>query len=164
MPNGNTTGCESVGSRAIEVSDAGDMVWEFVTPVTNAGPMTQGDVAPVRAPGFANDIHTFRRYAPDYPGLVGRDLTAKGPIERYLLLRNADLSSIDPVVPGLDTIFTGIGDTSLHPIDDAFVVDFAWGEHDDDACASPLVFYQLDTDFYELLAIKAGACRVQLKF
>jgi hypothetical protein len=39
-----------------------------------------------------------------------------------------------------------------------------WGDPDDAACASPLIFYELDTDFYELIAIKAGDCQVQLKF
>ncbi len=45
--------------------------------MTDDGPLTQGDPIPPRR----NAIFRAYRYAPDYPGLAGQDLTPGGPIE-----------------------------------------------------------------------------------
>jgi hypothetical protein len=62
------------------------MVWRYVNPVTDSGPLYQGDTVPddPHRPGQKmNAVFKTARYAPDYPGLAGRNLTPQGPIERY---------------------------------------------------------------------------------
>ncbi|MCH7667043.1 MAG: HU family DNA-binding protein, partial [Acidobacteria bacterium] len=46
-----------------------------VNPVTGEGPLTQGDSTE------GNFVFRANRYAPDYPGLAGQDLTPGGAIE-----------------------------------------------------------------------------------
>ncbi|MAF50168.1 MAG: aryl-sulfate sulfotransferase [Rhodospirillales bacterium] len=63
--NGNTLICEGLWGRFFEVTEAGELVWEFINPITirrETGP-TVGDVSSV-----------FRayRYAPDGPEIQGR--------------------------------------------------------------------------------------------
>ncbi|MCX7047485.1 MAG: DUF1566 domain-containing protein [Candidatus Sumerlaeota bacterium] len=83
LPNGATLICEGLTGRLFEVTTAGLMVWEYICPVTDAGPMTQGDAIPADPRGgFLNAVFQADRYAPDYPGLAGKDLTPRGPIEQ----------------------------------------------------------------------------------
>jgi hypothetical protein len=82
LPNGNTLICEGVGGTFFEITPAHDVVWKYVNPVTEAGPLAQGDSA------VQNEVARCYRYGPDYPGLVGKDLTPGLPIEIYLA--NAD--------------------------------------------------------------------------
>jgi sugar lactone lactonase YvrE/formylglycine-generating enzyme required for sulfatase activity len=85
LPNGNTLICEGVKGNIFEVTPAGQIVWRYVCPVTTTV-LTQGDTIP-QDPGHAgqymNAVFRVVRYAPDYPGLSGRDLTPVGPIEKY---------------------------------------------------------------------------------
>jgi len=77
LPNGNTLICSGSSGEFFEVTLDGEIVWRYVNPMRPIGPLTQGE-----AP--ANNI-VFRvvRYAPDYPGLAGRDLTPGAPLELY---------------------------------------------------------------------------------
>ncbi|MCP4580820.1 MAG: hypothetical protein GY839_04335 [candidate division Zixibacteria bacterium] len=77
LPNGNTLICSGLHGMFYEVTPGGEVVWQYINPVSAYGPMNQGD-----AP-FANSVFRIHRYAPDYPGLVGRDLTPGDPIEIY---------------------------------------------------------------------------------
>ncbi|MEI7635441.1 MAG: aryl-sulfate sulfotransferase, partial [bacterium] len=82
LPNGNTLICEGLKGNLFEVTTTGLTVWRYMCPVTDAGPMTQGNSIPADPRGgFMNAVFQSDRYAPDYPGLVGRDLTPRGPIE-----------------------------------------------------------------------------------
>ncbi|MEI6669477.1 MAG: SUMF1/EgtB/PvdO family nonheme iron enzyme [Acidobacteriota bacterium] len=82
LPNGNTLICAGVVGHLFEVTPAGDIVWQYVNPMVRGGILAQGET-----PGKDNRGHLFNavfkvhRYAPDYPGLAGRDLTPKGVIE-----------------------------------------------------------------------------------
>ena len=82
LPNGNTLICDCTLGASFEVTSTGETVWRYVNPVTNNGPLTQGDSIPTF---FGNVLSNwaFRspRYAPDYPGLEGKDLTPGGFIE-----------------------------------------------------------------------------------
>ena len=62
LPNGNTLISEGVPGRLIEVTPAGEVVWEFVNPI-------QGD---------NKRVFRARKYAADYPGFAGKDLTPGG--------------------------------------------------------------------------------------
>ena len=86
LPNGNTLICEGVKGNLFEVTQTGQMVWHYVCPVTNSGPMTQGDTIPEDPAGvidtqYMNAVFRVYRYPATYPGLVGRDLTPSGTIE-----------------------------------------------------------------------------------
>jgi Ca2+-binding RTX toxin-like protein len=90
LPNGNTLIGEGGTGRAFEVTPAGDIVWEYVNPV-DAGDnvVHQGD-EPGFLPGFLGErlgvrssiFFRFKRYAPDFAGFDGRDLTPGGVLER----------------------------------------------------------------------------------
>ncbi len=83
LPNGNTLIAEGMTGRIFELA-AGQRVWEYVNPVVRSGPMVQGEAIPPFSPGNERQQNTiFRayRYAPDYPGLAGKDLSPKGTIE-----------------------------------------------------------------------------------
>jgi hypothetical protein len=77
MSNGNTVICQGPAGRFLEITSAGDVVWEYVNPVGQSGPVMQG-VTPTD-----NIVFKIHRYAVDDPGLAGRDLTPKGTIETY---------------------------------------------------------------------------------
>jgi hypothetical protein len=61
------------------------MVWRYVCPVTTTI-LAQGSSVPIdaaRPDQFMNAVFRVYRYAPTFPGLVGKDLTPIGPIETY---------------------------------------------------------------------------------
>ncbi len=84
LPNGNTLITSGVPGIIFEVTPDGEKVWEYINPIVAEGPLTQGD--PIQTVGFAGRRAVYRsyRYAPDYPGLAGRDLTPGGPLEIVL--------------------------------------------------------------------------------
>ena len=77
LPNGNTLITEGRDGRLIEVSADGEVVWEFVNPVTTRGLIKQGD--PPNPQGIEvrqrNDLFRVRKYSPDHPAFAGRDMT-----------------------------------------------------------------------------------------
>ena len=81
LANGNTLICEGATGRLFEVTSEGERVWEYVNPVTQNGPVRQGDVPPSMNGNQQNNVFRAYRYAPNYPGLEGRDLEPKGVIE-----------------------------------------------------------------------------------
>jgi uncharacterized protein (TIGR03437 family) len=88
LPNGNTNICYGVFGVAEEVTPAGEIVWKYVNPVEagNTGALTQGhalDPDPNATGEYMNAMFKVRKYAPDYAGLVGQDLTPKGTLEKY---------------------------------------------------------------------------------
>jgi hypothetical protein len=58
------------------VTQEGELVWQYVNPVAGSGSVQQGEPA-----GFW--VFRTHRYAPDYPGLDGKDLTPGSPIENF---------------------------------------------------------------------------------
>lgn len=77
MLNNNTVICEGATGRLFEVTYDGDLVWQYSNPEGLQGAVHQGE--------HPTAVATFRciRYAPDYPGLVGQDLTPGAPLELY---------------------------------------------------------------------------------
>lgn len=80
LPNGNTMALLARVGRLLEITPEGEVVWEYVNPVTNAGIFrtiitsehenVMGGWAPLR-------------YPVDFPGLAGKDLSPKGPITQF---------------------------------------------------------------------------------
>ena len=86
LQNGNTLICEGGHGDFTEVTPAGEIIWKYICPVDDNGPMTQGDsipVNPVRPDETMNSVFRVYRYAPDYPAFVGKDLTPGNFIELY---------------------------------------------------------------------------------
>ena len=87
LPNGNTLICYGARGTIFEVTPAGKTVWKYVNPTNSYGPLRQGEPVPLeqarRGEGPANQVYRAYRYAPDYPGLQGLDLTPGEPIELY---------------------------------------------------------------------------------
>ena len=77
LPNTNLLVCVGRFGYAYEMTQDGDIVWEYKTPIIGGEAATQGDILTV------NQNLTFRmdRYPVDYPGLVDQDLTSQGWIE-----------------------------------------------------------------------------------
>jgi phosphatidylethanolamine-binding protein (PEBP) family uncharacterized protein len=83
LPNGNTLICAGVIGNLFEVDSGGATVWQYVNPVVRGGILAQGETPGKDVRGHLfNAVFKVERYAPDYPGLRGRDLTPKGVIER----------------------------------------------------------------------------------
>ena len=74
LPNGNTLICSGRGGQFLEVDSAGNLVWEYINPISN-NPISQGSTP------FANDVFRATRYDEDYAAFHGRDLTPGEPLE-----------------------------------------------------------------------------------
>lgn len=80
LPNGNTMAQLARVGRLLEIAPDGEVVWEYVNPVTNAGI--------VRTLITSEHENTFGgwsplRYGVDFPGLADKDLSPKGPITAF---------------------------------------------------------------------------------
>jgi hypothetical protein len=75
LANGNTLVCSGDKGTMFETTDAGELVWEYINPVTQNGVMDQGDPIPPGVGGDGNMTFRAYRYPPDYPGFDGKDLT-----------------------------------------------------------------------------------------
>jgi len=77
LPNGNTLICSTTEGHIFEVTSEGELVWEYINPVTGEGQILEA--MPDRLP-MTNAVWRAYRYGPDHPALAGRDLTPKGTI------------------------------------------------------------------------------------
>lgn len=77
LPNGNTLIASGGQGWIFEVTEAGEVVWEYISPITSDGPLAQGE------PTDEADNFMFRatRYPMDYAAFDGKDLIPLGPIE-----------------------------------------------------------------------------------
>lgn len=103
QPNGNTLICSGANGRIFEVKTDGTIVWEYINPVIGSGPLTQGTPVPVQGDRQTNTVFRAYRYAPDYAGLAGKDLTPGDPIEIYPTL--VDNTFARPTEVSLDQNF-----------------------------------------------------------
>jgi hypothetical protein len=76
LPNGNTLICSDTEGHIIEVTPAGDAVWEYINPVTSDGILTfKRDNWPMY-----NSIFRAFRIGTNDPALAGRTLTSGNTI------------------------------------------------------------------------------------
>lgn len=76
LPNGNTFICSDTEGHFFEVTSTGELVWEYINPVTRDGAVkTLGDALPM-----VNSVFRAFRYSADEPALKDRDLVPKGTI------------------------------------------------------------------------------------
>jgi hypothetical protein len=86
LPNGNTLICDGIHGNLLEVTSSGQVIWKYINPVINTGPLYQGDSIPQDPthPGeYRNMVFRAQRYSPTHPGLLGRDLTPGNFLELY---------------------------------------------------------------------------------
>ena len=84
LPNGNTLICSGVNGTLFEVTAGGKVVWKYINPTGKDKIYAYNsiiDVDPNKADQLMNEVFRVLRYAPDYPGLVGKTLTSLGTIE-----------------------------------------------------------------------------------
>ncbi len=75
LKNGNYIFTESSDGRAWEIDSSKNVVWRYTNPVNSGNPMYQGDNPQ------NNMVFRFNHYAPDFPGLSGKNLTPGAEIE-----------------------------------------------------------------------------------
>lgn len=74
MPNGNTLICRGPEGLVMEIDQQEQEVWRYVNPVATVGILEQGQID-------NNKLFRAHRYAPNYAGLAGRNLSPGDPIE-----------------------------------------------------------------------------------
>jgi hypothetical protein len=77
LPNGNTLACKGPSGEFFEVTPGGDIVWRYIDPVTDSGPVWQGDSV------YSNSVFKIRRYAPDFTAFAGRSMAPGKHVELY---------------------------------------------------------------------------------
>lgn len=75
LPNGHHLVCQGADGRFFELNASESLVWEYINPVNNQGPIEQGDTP------LQNGVFRATHLSVNHPGLVGRDLTPQAPIE-----------------------------------------------------------------------------------
>jgi hypothetical protein len=78
QPNGNTLICSGAHGHFFEVTNGGDVVWEYINPLVGFAGQNASPVATDRSPPGA--VFRVMRYGPDHPAFAGKDLRPKGPI------------------------------------------------------------------------------------
>lgn len=82
LSNGNILICEGESGNFFEVASDMNTVWQYINPVSNYGPINQGE-EPGGTPqdGNPNNVFRIKRYTSDYAGLSFYDLIGGEPIE-----------------------------------------------------------------------------------
>ena len=84
--NGNTIICSGTVGRFIEVTTAGEIVWEYICPVQDTGPIIQGQTPssdPARTGETMNSVFRVYKYPKTYSAFSGKTLTPGDFIEIY---------------------------------------------------------------------------------
>lgn len=83
LPNGNTIAQLAYLGRMVELTPDGEVVWDYVNPVTWGGEIVKTLIT--TDPDHKNTMNGWSpfRWAPDYPGLAGKDLSPKGLITEF---------------------------------------------------------------------------------
>ncbi len=86
LPSGNTLITYGTKGTLYEVNLNGEIVWEYINPVTNQGTLAQGDIIPEgnNIGTTANAIFKVRRYAPDYTAFSDKDMTPGDYLETWV--------------------------------------------------------------------------------
>ena len=147
LPNGNTLVTFGTQGTLIEVDLEGEIVWKYISPVTNQGILSQGDEIPAgnNAGSTANVIFKVRRYAVDLPVFTEKGVTPGDYLETW-----TDLCPEEESLPwdsdGDGCIDDSDGDSVEDPIDVCWGFDDAIDVDNDsipDGCDS---FIDSDSD------------------
>lgn len=84
LPNGNTLINESINGRFFEVNSLGEIVWNYMNPLDGDTALNYNEVYDLDVANYNNKAFKAFKYAANYSGLAGQDLTPKAPLEQYL--------------------------------------------------------------------------------
>src|SRR5204863_10068517 len=86
LPNGNTLLCSGSNGTLVEVTPEKEVVWKYINPTR--GGFVPSKFYPTGSEGFGprggGSLFRAYRYAPDYPGLAGKELTPGDTIETWV--------------------------------------------------------------------------------
>ena len=92
MPNGNLLICEGSSGHFFEVDLDGNLLWEYINPVSINGPLEQGEEPGGTPPnGNPNSVFRIKRLAATYEGLQNYNLDPGDPIEINPLNYNCEI-------------------------------------------------------------------------
>jgi len=77
LPNGNTLICADTEGHIFEVTMEGELVWEYINPVTAEGEIVDSIID---APPMYNPVFRALRYGGDHPAFASKELISRGPI------------------------------------------------------------------------------------
>ncbi len=86
LPNGNTLITGGPTGTLFEVTSGGQVIWKYINPVINTGPLYYDDSIPSdpnNVGTYQNYVFKVHRYAPTYTAFTGKDLTPGSLIELY---------------------------------------------------------------------------------
>jgi PKD repeat protein len=86
LPDGHTIICSGATGEFIEVTMGGEIVWKYICPVDQNGPIKQGSLPPAdpaRTGETMNSVFRVYKYPTYYPAFTGRTLTPGNYIELY---------------------------------------------------------------------------------
>jgi hypothetical protein len=86
LPNGNTIICSGTVGLFLEVTSAKEIVWKYICPVQQTGPITQGknpDIDAARTAETMNSVFRVYKYPVDYAAFTGKTLTPGDYVEIY---------------------------------------------------------------------------------
>jgi hypothetical protein len=74
LENGDTLVTLGATGAVLEITPAGQTVWNYVNPDTDQGLLQQGESAEAAGLGYANNVFRATRYPYDFEGFVGKNL------------------------------------------------------------------------------------------
>jgi PKD repeat protein len=86
LPDGHTIICSGTVGEFLEVTMGGEIVWRYICPVDQNGPMKQGATPPAdpaRTGETMNSVFRVYKYPTSYPAFAGRTLTPGNYVELY---------------------------------------------------------------------------------
>jgi hypothetical protein len=104
LPNGNTLIDSGTQGHFLEVTEDGEVVWDYISPVFGRGNPPQIEPSFFDFMGRGNTVFRAYRYGPDYPGLKGKNLVPQGTLTGRVPLGSGD---------ELQTPLTGFGFTGM---------------------------------------------------
>lgn len=93
LPNGNTLICSGTWGHLFEITPSGEKVWEYLSPVTTSGVLSQGST-PASNPvhGTFNWVFRANKYPLNYPAFTNKTLTPGDPVEQDPLPSICDIA------------------------------------------------------------------------
>jgi len=120
LSNGNTFICSARQGRVIEINLQKEIVWEYIMPLKNGRPVSQGD----NILTGENIVCNAKRFPTDFPAFAGRDLSPKGFIELKPDSTFCELAGINIIVEA-----TGSVKVFPNPANDNVLVELYSGTH-----------------------------------
>ena len=93
LANGNTLICDGAHGTFFEIDTLENIVWKYINPVVNTGPLTQGDTIPITSNGWGNPTFRCTKYPTNFSGFNGKDLTPGSFIELNPLSSSCEMIS-----------------------------------------------------------------------